>query len=533
MLNKNIVLLIESFMFVLFFLRTTHSFAQNDPIVQIETGLIIGTIQSENEVFLGIPYAQPPVADLRWKAPLTPLAWSEPRETKSFGNDCMQLIDPNDTSPLRTTPSEDCLYLNVWRPRGTAANENLPVLIWIHGGGYTDGGCSRSIYDGTSFANHGIIFVCLNYRLGRFGFFAHPALSAEKAGPLGNYGFQDQLLALKWIRHNISQFGGDPNKMTLMGESAGGGSVVQWLTSSEATGLFQQAIVMSGGGRDYLLGNLPLKKLNPLELDAEQTGTKFAQENSIEGSDAAALEKLRALPASVVAKDISLNEILRRLALPILTYAGGPIIDGETITSLPAEKFRTGNFNKVPLIIGTTSFDLGVEYAASKDELFKKFEDDAELARNFYDPDGTKLLPRLLVEVGADFLMQEPARFVARSFEKAQSPVWMYRFDYVAQSSRVDQFGANHGSDVPFALNTVAARYGDDLASEDEQTAFSMNSYISTFVASGRPAPFTQPEWGQYAETENKILIFNPEPVPSFVVDPLKERLDLVEKYQD
>lgn len=533
MLNKKLILLIESFILVLTFLAAAPLFAQTDPTVQVETGVITGTNDSGNDIFLGIPYAQAPVGNLRWKAPQAPAPWTEPRDTKSFGSDCMQLIDPNDTSPLRTTPSEDCLYLNVWRPENIGSNERLPVLVWIHGGGYTDGGGSRAIYDGDSFADQGIVFVSFNYRLGRFGFFAHPALSSEKAGPLGNYGFQDQLFALNWIKRNISQFGGDPNKITIMGESAGGGSVVQWLTSIEANGLFQQAIVMSGGGRDYLLGNLPLKSENPFELDAEKSGTRFAEENDIQGDDEAALASLRALPATALAKGVSLSEILRRLALPDLTYAGGPIIDGETVTSLPDQKFLNGDFNKVPLIIGTTSFDLGVEYALSKDKLFEKFGEDAGGARTFYDPDGDKRLSRLLVEVGADFMMQEPARMVARSFETAQMPSWLYRFDYVNQTQRANQFGAFHGSDVPYVFNTLDARYGNEVRPQDRVTAFSINSYFATFVITGRPAPFTQPEWNQYSVNENKLLIFNPDPVPTFVVDPWKDRLDLVEKYQD
>lgn len=515
------------------FLLSTHLFAQSDPTVQIDSGDISGLNRSGNDVFLGIPYAQPPVGNLRWRTPQPVTPWNEIRATKDFGDDCMQVIDPDDTSPLQTTPSEDCLYLNVWRPEGVGPGRKLPVIVWIHGGGYTDGGSSREIFDGDAFADQGIVFVSFNYRLGRFGFFAHPALTAAAEGRLGNYGFEDQLAALKWVQKNVQNFGGDPGNVTLLGESAGGSSVVQWLTSTDGANLFHKAIVMSGGGRDFLLGNLPLKSLNPLDLDAEKTGIRFAEENDIEGDDAQALNELRNLSATTVRGDISLNHILSRLAIPDLTYAGGPIIDGQTVTSLPDTKFASGQINKVPLIIGTTDLDLGVAYATSKERLFEKyFEEDAELAQSFYDPDGSQRLATLLVEVGADFMMQEPARFVGTSFNSASTNVWLYRFAYVPVFQRLFIPGAVHGSDVPFVFKTLDARYGDAVLPEDRALSESINSYFVTFAKTGIPAPFLQPEWGAFNAQADEILIFTSNKIPTFVEDPLNERLNLVERYQ-
>lgn len=514
-------------------LLSTLLFAQTDPIVKIESGEISGLKRSGNDVFLGIPFAQPPVGQLRWRSPQPVTPWSTIKDTKEFVHDCMQVIDPNDLSPLQTTPSEDCLYINVWRPEGVTPADKLPVMVWIHGGGYTDGGSSRETFDGDAFADQRIVLVTFNYRLGRFGYFAHPSLSAANEDRLGNYGFQDQLAALQWVQRNIQNFGGDPANVTLFGESAGGGSVVQWLTSPEGAGLFNKAIVMSGGGRNFILGNLPLKSLDPLDLDAEETGSRFAEENDINGDDNTALTALRALPATTVRGDISLSQILSRLAIPDLTYAGGPIIDGQTVTSLPDQKFATGDFHKVPLIIGTTDLDLGVTYATSKEDLFEKyFAEEAALAQTLYDPDGDQRLSTLLIEVGADLMMLEPARFVASSFNATETNVWVYRFAYVTQFERFFVPGAFHGSDVPYAFKTLDARFGDLVQPEDRATAESFNSYFTTFAKTGTPAPPLQPQWGAFNANEAKILIFPKENIPTFVEDPLRERLNLVERHQ-
>jgi para-nitrobenzyl esterase len=170
-----------------------------------------------------------------------------------------------------------CLVLNVWRPKAIDRNEKLPVLIWIHGGGFLNGSSAASIYDGSALARQGLVVVSLNYRLGRLGFFAHPALTAAKEGPLGNYGLLDQLAALRWVQRNIAAFGGDPSQVTIMGESAGGISVMHHLISPEARSLFQRAIVLSGGGRTYLVGERKLSESTPEQPSAEESGVEFAQ----------------------------------------------------------------------------------------------------------------------------------------------------------------------------------------------------------------------------------------------------------------
>jgi para-nitrobenzyl esterase len=274
------------------------------PAVQVEGGSVTGTTGAGVAVFKGIPFAAPPVGPLRWRAPQPVQTWSGVRAADRFGHDCMQLPFPSDAAPLGTTPAEDCLVLNVWRPAASAAPK--PVLVWIYGGGFVNGGSSPAVYDGSAFARQDVVFVSFNYRLGRFGFFAHPALSAANEGPLGNYALLDQIAALQWVRANIAKFGGDPAQVTLMGESAGGASVLNLMASPMAKGLFARAIVMSGGGRT-LIGGVPLRGEAGGRPSAETIGVNFATTQGIAGrSDAETLAALRALPADQVRGELNL-----------------------------------------------------------------------------------------------------------------------------------------------------------------------------------------------------------------------------------
>jgi acetyl esterase/lipase len=211
------------------------------PVVQIASGKVRGFYSGKLMIFKGIPYAASPVGNLRWHPPQPVTPWNGVRATTEYGHDCMQILVPNDDAPLRTKPSEDCLYLNVWAPRdhGTSL---LPVMIWIYGGGFVIGGSSPEVYDGSLFAEKGVVFVSFNYRLNRFGFFAFPALLKEP-GPYGCYEIMDQIAALTWVQRNIAAFGGNPHEVTIFGQSAGGISVSMLLSSPEAKGLFARAII--------------------------------------------------------------------------------------------------------------------------------------------------------------------------------------------------------------------------------------------------------------------------------------------------
>ena len=203
--------------------------------VNTESGLVTGATADGVISYKGIPYAAPPVGELRWRAPQPPAKWSAPLAATAYGHDCMQLPFPSDAAPLGTPPAEDCLVLNVWAPEKHSAKK-LPVMFWIYGGGWVNGGSSPAVYDGSQFAKGGVVLVSFNYRLGRLGFFAHPALTKEHPDEaLGNYGYMDQIAALKWVQRNIAAFGGDPGNVTIFGESAGGFSVHMLMTTKLTT----------------------------------------------------------------------------------------------------------------------------------------------------------------------------------------------------------------------------------------------------------------------------------------------------------
>ena len=264
-----------------------------EPKVLTIEGVVQGVHEAGLDVFKGIPFAAPPIGSLRWRAPQPVAPWKGVRRAEGFSADCMQA-----PSPFPQTAGahfdEDCLYLNVWKTAGKV--QKRPVLVWIYGGGFIGGGSSSPISDGGAFARQGVVFVSLNYRLGRLGFFAHPALSAANEGPLGNYGYMDQIAALRWVKRNIASFGGDPDQITVMGESAGGISVADLIVSPAAKGLFNRAIIMSGGGR-AAMANRPLKDDGGPIPSAEQIGMNFAKSQGISGAGEDTLARLRALPS--------------------------------------------------------------------------------------------------------------------------------------------------------------------------------------------------------------------------------------------
>jgi len=229
--------------------------ALSTSVVQIDSGRISGTTQSGVSSYKGIPYAAPPVGNLRWRPPQPVPAWTGTRPADKVGPLCMQIINTADNGVGPPPDSEDCLNLDVYTPAkaataAKAGKAKLPVMFWIHGGGYVNGSGTANLYNGTELARQGVVLVSINYRLGRFGFFAHPALTRESPdGPLGNYAFMDQIAALQWVERNIAVFGGDPGNVTIFGESAGGGSVINLMISPAAQGLFQKAISESGIAR--------------------------------------------------------------------------------------------------------------------------------------------------------------------------------------------------------------------------------------------------------------------------------------------
>jgi para-nitrobenzyl esterase len=492
--------------------------------VRLDSGPVRGQAQDGVIAFKGIPYAQPPVGALRWRAPQRVTPWPTPRDATRFGADCMQKPFGGDAAPLGVTPSEDCLYVNVWKPVAAHAATALPVMVWLYGGGFVNGGSSPAVYDGAAFAKRGVVLVSLNYRLGRFGFFAHPALRAEAGGKelLGNYGYMDQLAALQWVQRNIRAFGGDPANVTVFGESAGGISALALMTTPLAKGLFNKVIVESGGGRGALLPMREMQIDKPGLPSAESVGIAFAQGAGIDGTDAAALDRLRALPAENVVNGLDMGSMFNP------THVTGPVRDGSIVIDTPDAIVRRGEQLKVPLMTGATSADLGMSGARNKDELFGAFGAFAARARAVYDPSWNADFGAVSGMVGADRTMVEPARLIARLVAAQGLPAWQYRFSYVAESARQPGQGASHASELPFVFDTVHARYGDQATPADQATANAAIGYWVAFAKQGDPNTAGLPHWPNVTVSGNQILDFT-NAGPTALADPWQARLDVVE----
>ncbi len=479
-------------------------------------------------IFKGIPFAQPPVGRLRWRPPQPVRAWSGIRPATRFGPDCMQLPFPGDAAPLRTTPSEDCLYVNVWAPRH--APRPLPVLVWIYGGGFVNGGTSPAVYSGAGFARDGVVFVSFNYRLGRFGFFAFPALQRQ-GGLQGNYAFMDQIAALRWVQKNIRAFGGDPARVTICGESAGGMSVNVLLTSPLARGLFAGAIIESGGGRDNLLTPPPLDRPGrDGQPSATADGVAFARRMGIRGSGPAALAALRRLPAREIVDGINMASMGAQRAI----YSG-PMVDGRLVAEPSEAVFKAGREARVPLIVGANSLDLGFSTVKTIPALFRPFGTQRAEARRAFDPGGRGSLQQLGYEVGAVRMMLEPARFVARSMARTGEAAFEYRFSYVAHALRARLPGAPHSSEIPYVFDTLRqsmwSGFGRGITAEDLRMASEMHAYWVHFVKTGSPNGAGVPHWPAITPEGNQILNFTAAG-PKAETDPWRLRLNLVARLQ-
>jgi para-nitrobenzyl esterase len=490
--------------------------------VRVDGGVIRGTLERHVIAYKGIPYAAPPVGALRWAPPQAVKPWKGVRPARRFGPDCAQLPTPGDAAPLRTVSKESCLYLNVWRPRATSARHLLPVMVWIYGGGFVDGGTSPAVYDGTRFARDGVVLVSFNYRLGNFGFFAFPALTRQaKRGLLGNYAFMDQIAALEWVRRNAASFGGDPHEVTIFGESAGGMSVNALLMTPLARGLFRRAIIESGGGRDNILHARPL---TGSAYSAEAAGVRLARQLGVVGEGAAALRALRALPA------MRLVDGLNMATLPSdHDYAGGPILDGRLYPGAPTAVYAAGGGARVPVMIGANTDEIGHLDAGSLPALWGSFGPDAAAARALYERHGRGTLSEISSAAGGDQWMVEPARAIARLLSARGQRVYEYRFGYVASSLRQTSSGAPHASEIPFVFDTVAAHYGAETSRADEAMARKVHAYWVAFAKTGRPEPAGLPAWPEYHASGDRLMSFT-EQGPVAEADPWKGRLDLAER---
>lgn len=481
------------------------------PIVRTEQGLARGVEQQGMHIWRGLPYAAPPVGQGRWRPPEPAQAWDGERDAIQSGPICVQPPSGGDPGVGPGLPSEDCLYLNVFSP--SERQEPLPVMVWIHGGGFNNGSGTAHLYDGSALARRGVVVVSINYRLGRFGFFDHPALAEGRADEeaAGNYGLMDMVAALRWVQANAAAFGGDPGKVTIFGESAGGAAVTRLMISPDARGLFHRAVVQSGLGREVATGlTTPGPRGAPSTWDR---GAAFAREAGIEPT----AEALRAAPADLFLASAP-------------SYFGGdlPMIDGRVIDDQVEAAFRAGRQAPVPLIIGTNSKEFwwikpndpsaygAVDDALTTDERAELFQ--AYGGQEAFDGD-----------IVSDMIFNEPARHLARLHSAAGHPTYLYRFDVVAEAMPEPHGGATHAVERPYVFDNLYA-LGWATTERDQRAATIMADYWTEFARVGDPNGLGRPTWPDMRQSADRLLEFtNDGPIDKPV--PFKTRLDLIEQH--
>ncbi len=485
------------------------------PRVTVEQGRLVGRQSDGVASFKAIPYAAPPVGALRWRAPQRAEAWQGERDATQVGPICIQPLSNGDPGVGPLPMSEDCLTLNVWTPqaRGDAP---LPVMVWIHGGGLNNGSGTAALYDGSHLAKRGVMVVTLNYRLGRLGFFDHPALAAgrEPGEPAANYGLMDIILALRWLQENAAAFGGDAGNVTVFGESAGGTMVTRLMIAPPAHGLFHRAVVQSGLGREEGTPLVGARRDGGPSM--QDRGQAFAETLALRTATAAQLRDIPAATLLTPAPGFYVGDLLVR--------------DGTLVTEDVEAAFAAGLEAPVPLIIGTNSAEFWCmkptdlsPYGALEDVLTA--EQRAALLAAYGGQDGSD------AHVLSDLVFNEPARHLARLHAANGHPTWLYRFDVVPGSNPEPSGGAAHASERPYVFDNLHT-VGRPMGERDDRAATAMADYWTTFAAKGDPNGAGRPVWPEFRAERDRLLGFtNDGPVAGPI--PFADRLDLIEALCD
>ena len=471
------------------------------PRVRIPSqGELAGIRTGAVTAFLGVPYAAPPVGRNRWRAPQPAPAWQGVRSAKRFAPSCWQVMLPAGTGPWtheympQGRASEDCLYLNIWTP-APDVRRRLPVLVWIPGGGFVGGSGSAAVYNGATLASQGIVVVTINYRLGMLGFFVTPALAAEAARehePPGNYGLQDMIAALQWVQRNIAAFGGDPDAITLGGQSAGAIAVHDLIVSPLATGLFRRAIAQSG-----LPDSIPLPSL----AVAEEAGERFTRARHV-----ASLAALRALsPRQLTAGAPP------ALEGPLLV----PIVDGVLLPASPESLLIPGTFADVPILAGIDADEASafsgplaksMSQAAWRALLAKRFGAQASRLAGLYPADTGVRRARSARQLHRDLGLAALYAWSRLWSAHARSPVYGYLFDRLEPGPQSSRWGVFHSSELPYVFGALGAAPQRHFTAIDRTLSGRLQHYWVDFVKTGDPNGAGLPAWPAMTASDPNIM---------------------------
>jgi len=475
--------------------------------VKIASGMVEGTVNSDSSVriFRGIPFAAPPVGDLRWRPPQPVQPWSGVRKAVEFGPRCVQGNVFGDIITRGPQMNEDCLTLTVWAP-AHPGSERLPVYLWFYGGGFAAGSSDEPRYDGESFAKQGIVVVEPNYRLGVFGFLAHPELTAESPHKAsGNYGLLDQVAALEWVRQNIAAFGGDPHQVTIGGESAGSLSVSALMASPLSRDLFHQAVGESGAFFGQVGGRGPLSL-----AEAEKQGTDFAA--SLGGKNLAAL------------RSMSAADLLSAASKRSGGFGFWPIVDGYFLPSDVPSIFAQGKQSHVPLLAGWNADEVRMSVLMAKEkpnaktfpeQLRKQFGPNADAALKVYGAATDEEAFRSAGDLASDqFIIFGTWKWMEAQ-ASAGSPVYRYQFDRTVpipdamKMTGLKTFGAAHAAELEYVFTMLDSKKAD-WQPEDYQVAKTMNVYWANFIKTGDPNGSGLAKWPEFGKT-HQVMHLNVE----------------------